>query len=109
VRPFLTVALLLAASIGAQAGDAELHVGGGIPAPGLLAALIDQPAGILAASHLALPPTGSFLLDRFAPGSSAICAERLLLPAAGQAVATIGFRSPAIHSPAYLLRFTRGP
>jgi hypothetical protein len=60
VRPSLTIALLLIASFGAQGADANQCPGDNI-APRLLAALLDQPAGMLATSQLLLAPAGQLM------------------------------------------------
>ena len=74
MRPYLTIALLLVASIGAQA--AEPATGNAVRvAPGLLSALMEQPAGILAASQLSGSPGSHLLLGTFTAAGTAICCE----------------------------------
>jgi len=83
VRPCLTIALLLLASMGAQGGSTNQPSGDAVT-PRLLAALMEQPAGILSSSQLTVPPAGKLLLSQLVAPPSPVCPAGL--PAAGSAL-----------------------
>lgn len=109
MRPYLTIALLLVASIGAQAARPDYLESGLVP-PGLLAALMDRPASILAVSQIAAPSATRLIIGTLATSAPALspvpqCAapKPALLSYSGQQHRS-GRPNPAIAS-----RITRGP
>lgn len=108
MRPYLTVALLLVASIGAQAAEPQ-HGGPGRTVPGLLAALMDQPAGILSASQLSAPTAAQLLLGSLGQAAPAISPARHEAPSLMPAVAVSRSVQASVHSYALTSQITRGP
>jgi hypothetical protein len=109
VRPCLTIALLLLASMGAQGGSANMR-GGDHVTPRLLAALMEQPAGILAPSQLTVPPAGKFIFSGLVTPPSTACTDDVTIAAAAATGAVVQQLEliPAEH-PACTPRVTRGP
>lgn len=109
MRPCLTIALLLLASMGAQGGSANMRSGDSVT-PRLLAALMEQPAGIFASSPLKVPPAGNLLLRQLTAAPGAACPDSIPVAEPNLPGAVARAESTVLRDdPGCAPRATRGP